>query len=184
MEVGTSTLNLTCQERHTHSQVAVKIKHETLPTVTHTTHHSSLRGGKLQDMQTMEARTVRALLHCSFTEPQSQRGEARKGKAGGGLTLDPGCRVSVTRSESPPPAAAWRSSTTAEVTGSRRSSLCRREVEASEGLLFHETETETEAARGEEKCPCGRAAAEATAAATVDSSMVWSPLRGEEGTGE
>jgi len=44
-----------------------------------------------------------------------------------------------------------------------------REVETSEGL-FHETETET--ARGEEKGPCGRAAAEATAAATVDSSMV------------
>jgi hypothetical protein len=47
-----------------------------------------------------------------------------------------------------------------------------REVEASERLLFHETE----AARGEEKGPCGCAAA----AATVDnSSMVAdSPRRG------
>ena len=89
----------------------------------------------------------------------------------------------MTRSESPPPAAASRSSTAAEVTGSRRRSRRRegmerqREVETSEGL-FHETETET--ARGEEKGPCGRAAAEVTAAATVASSMVWSPRRGGE----
>jgi len=139
----------------THAQVAVKIKHDTNFT------------------------------HCYSHYPAEQppwRQTARYANHDGGLTLDPGCRVSVTRSESPPPAAALRSSTTAEVTGSHRRSLCRREVEASEGLLFHETETET--ARGEEKGPCGRAAAEATAAATVDSSMVWLPLRGGDSTGE
>lgn len=66
------------------------------------------------------------------------------------------------------------------MTGSQRSRRRedverQREVEASERLV-HETEAET--ARGEEKGPCGRVAAEATAAATVAISMVAAARRG------
>lgn len=78
----------------------------------------------------------------------------------------------MTRTESPPPDAASRSSTAAEATGSHRREVevvdveREREVEAREGL-FHETET----ARGEEMRLWGREAEATEAAAAVASSM-------------
>jgi hypothetical protein len=84
----------------------------------------------------------------------------------GVLTLELGCGVSVTRTESPPPAAAWRSSTAAEATGSCRRRLRNREVDRE--CEEADEEGDHEDARGEEK-PFGRPDwwAEAVQAATA-----------------